>query len=83
MIYIKLDRLFHLQGELTDAEFARKLGVSRTQLWRVKNKHSAVGQNFLEKFMLVYPEMTINDYFFVKGVPLATQPKDVQANSPC
>lgn len=67
MIYVNLKRLYHLQGKLSDVEFSKKLGISRSQLWRIKTRHASVGSSFLEKFILAYPEETPNEYFFCSG----------------
>lgn len=69
MICINRERFYTLQGELTDTAFAKRLGVSRSQLWRIKNGHCAVGSDFMEKFMIAYPDRLLNEYFFVKFVP--------------
>ena len=69
MICINRDRFYTLQGELTDTAFAKQLGVSRSQLWRIKNGRCAVGTDFMEKFMIVYPDRLLNDYFITKIVP--------------
>ena len=73
MIRMKVNAFLKLQGDISDAAFARKLGVSRSQLWRIRTEKSAVGGDFIEKFMLAYPEKTVNDYFFAETVPVAGQ----------
>ncbi len=69
MIRMDMKASLELQGDVSDAEFARRLGVSRTQLWRIRQGKSAVGGEFIEKFMRCYPEKSVNDYFFVTNVP--------------
>lgn len=69
MIRINVKAFLELQGDISDAAFARKLGISRSQLWRIRTEKSAVGGDFIEKFMLSYPEKSINDYFFAETVP--------------
>ena len=64
MIRMNLERTLQLQGDMTDTAFARKLGVSRSQLWRIRTKRSSVGADFIEKFMAAYPSENIDDYFF-------------------
>ncbi len=64
MYKVNIDRLYQLQGDLTDEEFAKKLGVSRSQLWRIRNGHSKAGAEFLEKFKRCFPEESIEDIFF-------------------
>lgn len=69
MIRINRDQFYILQGELTDTAFAKQLGVSRSQLWRIKNRRCAVGIDFMEKFMIAYPDRSLSDYFFTDYVP--------------
>ena len=53
---------------MTEVDMARKLKVSRSQLWRIKKKNSAVGQEFIMKFKKAYPNEHFEDYFFVETV---------------
>lgn len=64
LIYIKKDQMFKLQGDLSDTDFAKKLGISRTHLWRVRTGNSKVGAKFLSKFKAAFPDKSIEDYFF-------------------
>mgnify|MGYP002626575511 CR=1 FL=1 len=73
MIRMNLKAFLELQGNTSDAAFARKLGISRSQLWRIRTEKSAVGGDFIEKFMLCFPEKSVNDYFFAVAVPEAAQ----------
>ncbi len=73
MIRMNVKAFLELQGDISDAEFARKLGVSRSQLWRIRTEKSAVGSDFIEKFMLCFPEKSVNDYFFALSVPKTAQ----------
>lgn len=73
MFSVNTDRIYQLQGDMSDAAFAKKLGVSRTQLWRVKNNKSNVGAEFLYKFKEAYPEESIDTIFFAPSVPLKEQ----------
>lgn len=73
MIHMNVKAFLELQGGISDASFARKLGISRSQLWRIRTEKSAVGGHFIEKFMLSYPEKSISDYFFAETVPGAGQ----------
>lgn len=73
MIRLNEKAFLELQGNVSDAAFARKLGVSRSQLWRIRRGKSAVGADFIEKFMLTYSEKSVNDYFFVSPVPEAAR----------
>ena len=52
MIRMNVKAFLELQGNISDAAFARKLGISRSQLWRIRTEKSAVGGDFIEKFML-------------------------------
>lgn len=69
MLCVKMDKLYELQGELNETQMARKLEISRSQLWRIKNNHSAVGPEFITKFKKAFPEESIEDIFFVSDVP--------------
>ena len=71
MIRMNVKAFLELQGNISDAAFARKLGISRSQLWRIRTEKSAVGGDFIEKFMLCFPEKSVNDYFFALAVPEA------------
>ena len=73
MIRINAKAFLELQGDISDAAFARKLGISRSQLWRIRTEKSAVGGDFIEKFMLCFPEKSVNDYFFVVTVAEVAQ----------
>ena len=75
MYKVNIDRLYQLQGDLTDEEFAKKLGVSRSQLWRIRNGHSKAGAEFLEKFKRCFHEESIEDIFFASDVPSNEQQK--------
>jgi hypothetical protein len=72
-IRLNLSNFYRLQGEMTEIEMARKLNVSRSQLWRIKKKSSAVGQEFIMKFKKAYPNEPFEDYFFVETVELNQQ----------
>ena len=73
MIRMNVKAFLELQGDISDAAFARKMGISRSQLWRIRTEKSAVGGDFIEKFMLCFPEKSVNDYFFAVAVPEAAQ----------
>jgi DNA-binding Xre family transcriptional regulator len=63
-IKLNATALWELQGQTSETEYAEKLGVSRTQLWRVKTG-KPVGQKFIAKFKTLYPEKKIEDYFII------------------
>ncbi len=69
-IRLNLSNFLRLQGDMTEVEMARTLNVSRTQLWRIKKKNSAVGQEFIMKFKNAFPDEPFEDYFFVESVML-------------
>ena len=64
MIQVDIDKLYKLQGEDTDKNFSKKLGISRSQLWRIKTGKSYPGIDFIEKFLRCYPEEPFEEYFF-------------------
>ena len=63
-----IDKLYRLQGQDTDKSFSEKLGISRSQLWRIKTGKSYPGIDFIEKFLRCYPEEPFGEYFFVLNV---------------
>lgn len=69
-IRLNLSKFTALQGEMTEAQMADKLQISRMHLWRIKKKNSAVGEEFIAKFMNAYPNEPFEDYFFVDSVEL-------------
>lgn len=66
MLCMNIDRMYQLQGGMTDTAFAKKLGISRSQLWRVRTGKSSAGPEFLTKFKSAFPTESIDDYFFSK-----------------
>ena len=70
MILMKREKLRELQGEMPATAFADSLGISRSQLWRILSGKTSAGENFIEKFMLRYPDKSVNDYFYVKEAPM-------------
>lgn len=69
MIELNVKKFNELQGSMTDVDMAKKLDISRTQLWRIKNKKTSVGQKFIAAFMKEYPKEKIEDYFLANTVP--------------
>lgn len=57
-----------LNEGISMAEFARKLDISRSQLWRILNEKSNPGAEFIAKFKGTYPTKKFEDYFFVESV---------------
>lgn len=69
-IRLNMSNFLKLQGDMTEGEMAGKLNISRSHLWRVKTKSSAVGQEFIMKFKKTYPDEKFDDYFFIESVEL-------------
>jgi|GEM_PF-2510369 len=70
LIRLNLVNFYKLQGDLTEIEMAKKIGISRSQLWRIKKKNSSVGELFIIKFKKTYPNESFDDYFFIESVDL-------------
>lgn len=68
MIQLNVEKFLELQGDMTDVDMAKKLNISRTQLWRIKNQKTGVGEKFIAAFMKEFPNETIDDYFFTNDV---------------
>lgn len=68
MIRLNLSNFIKLQNNMTESEMAKKLNMSRSQLWRIKKKNSAVGEIFISNFKKNYPEEPLDNYFFVENV---------------
>lgn len=73
MLCINVDKLYELQGNLSETEMAKKLGISRSQLWRIKTKKCSVGNEFIARFKKCFPNESMDDIFFVESVPLKEQ----------
>lgn len=70
MIYInkeKLQKLLEDEG-ITPSKFAKKIGISRTQIWRILESKSNPGAEFISKFKQAYPRETFEEYFFTESV---------------
>ena len=63
MIAINLDMLRFLQGDMTDTAFSKKTGISRTQLWRIRQKPSSFGPDFIERIIISYLGINLNEFF--------------------
>jgi hypothetical protein len=46
----KWDKIKKLQGDMTNAEFAAKLGINRTYLWQIKVTDKA-GDKFIDSIL--------------------------------
>ena len=69
MLRLNNDRVYKLQGDMSDTDFAKKIGISRSQLWRIRNGRSSVGGEFIEKFMAAFPDEKIDDIFLPESAP--------------
>ena len=72
-IRLNMSNFIKLQGDMTESEMAKTLNISRSHLWRLKTKSSAVGQEFIMKFKNRYPNESVDDYFFIDDVELNQQ----------
>lgn len=66
-IFLKVERLRALQRhlKLTDTAMAKKIGISRPQLWRAKGG-SPVGEKFIAGFKSAFPRLDIEEFFEVQ-----------------
>ena len=64
-IIVDLSRLESLQQHhrITDAQLADLGGLNITQVWRVKNKRSNPGHDFIACVLRVFPEIKFEDVF--------------------
>ena len=70
MLTINLEKFNELMKNeaLTVTGFAKKIGVSRTQVWRIFNSKSQPGSEFIAKFKRAYPSKKLDEYFFNSDV---------------
>ena len=54
-------RLLELQGLKSDRELARDLGISRSQLYRIRSGASFPGRRFLENLTDCYPQFPVSE----------------------
>lgn len=54
-----LEKLKQLQGNLTDQDFANKLGIHRVSWQRIKNQRVPVSDKFLVRLHRAFPELNI------------------------
>jgi len=69
-VKVKLDALRKLQGNMSDAEFSRKIGVAPSTLFRIKlpdtdERHNDPGEVFIAKILNAYPDLKFEDLFFL------------------
>lgn len=56
------------EESLSATKFAEKVGISRSQFWRILNERSSVGEGFISKFKRQYPNEPFEKYFFSDSV---------------
>jgi DNA-binding phage protein len=67
MLKIKCEAFLKLiKSERGYTKFAKKLNISRSQLWRVLNAKGFPGEEFIAKFLYAYPDINFDDYFFTQ-----------------
>ena len=69
MLRLSKNKFLELQGSRTEQEMASLLGISRTQLWRLKTGANEVGSKFLSNFKSCFPDEPLDAYFLIV-VPL-------------
>lgn len=60
---LNIGNFLRLQGKRSETDMAKQLGISRSQLWRLKCG-SHVGGNTLSRFKERFPDEKIDDFFF-------------------
>ncbi|HEX2953766.1 MAG TPA: hypothetical protein VHR47_07255 [Bacillota bacterium] len=58
-------RLLQEEREITDVELARMVGVSTSQMSRIKLGQSSVGTVFIVGILRAFPELRFEDLFIV------------------
>ena len=51
---------------LSDSEFAEKIGISRMQMWRILNNRSNVGMSVVTGFKKAFPNESFENYFKIE-----------------
>ena len=59
-------RLLELQGLKSDMDLAKELGVSRSQLYRIRSGASFPGRKFLENLAENYPQFPVSAFFICR-----------------
>lgn len=64
-----IDTLKHIQArdDLTDGQFAKKLGIHRVSWQRIKSRRKAFGKHFLSCVRQAYPELKDEIDIFLVG----------------
>jgi len=52
----------------SDSELAKRMGVNKTQVWRVKEGHNNPGRDFIAGALKVFPEASFDELFYLPGV---------------
>ncbi len=69
MIKLNIDTFEAYQAKkgLSDSELAVKMGINRTQVWRVKEGHNEPGRDFIAGALKVFTDASFDDLFFIPG----------------
>lgn len=62
----RLDQLRDAHGIPTDAEFARRIGVDNSTLWRVRKGESIASNEFLAKLAAAFPHASFDSLFILR-----------------
>lgn len=52
----------------SNSELAKRMGVNKTQVWRVKEGHNNPGRDFIAGALKVFPEAAFEELFYLPGV---------------
>lgn len=52
----------------SDSELAKKMGVNKTQVWRVKGGHNNPGRDFIAGALKAFPQASFDELFYLPGV---------------
>jgi len=66
LILVNKENLEKLQGEMNESDFASKIGVNRSHLWRIKNG-APVGGDFIERVKTAFPNAAFEECFVVES----------------
>lgn len=64
-IYLNIEVFEKLQGKISNKTMAKKLKVSRSQLWRAKSGEP-VGEKFIAGFKEAFPSQSIDRFFLTR-----------------
>lgn len=69
MIKLKREALEKRQAEnnWNDTVLAEKIGVNRTQVWRVKEGRNEPGREFIAGVLRAFPDASFDEFFHVPG----------------